>query len=642
MTFRVGIESQRARNALRWIAVIASIGAACLPAGCGDKSGDKPADTTHSTGDAKVAVTNSTDPQWVVQGNPHRDVAVVFVHGIFGDTLRTWSPGAGKPAFWDLMVSIPDVGPKLDMYAFGFTSQKLAAGSLDIREAANTLHESLRFQKVLDYPTIVFVAHSMGGLVVLRELINHRDLIEKVPLVVLYATPQEGSQIAEIASKVANNPALAEMFGADRNQFLQMLDEDWKRLPVRPHVTCGYEKRPTYNAVVIVPWSSATRYCDDAAVPIEGADHISIVKPDRPNHGSIMLLTNRLNEFVLGANLAAKLETPDFLPEGDHVVFKVSDPFGKSSANLLNRGKRKLTFSLAQISNPNLYLWPDAKREIPGEGKDQILVGFGFGATSNEYQFVLESDASPPQKVVVRIADLAAFRNKQQAVAENIQRDVKNAPQLSVPGGDAKEALATVVADTLARQNPELPKYAQWVMAANFLSVANLSDAAKIALRRAETLSPATAKSSSVQWLGGVVAAQAGEPAVFATTPTRVLTKAELATANNSQRYADIAPSANRLEFARSLKDKPALNVEGWKLEGDVHASNGDNVAAKNAYMKAAESQKGEMRFDRTPKSELELRAFPKEVPKASAVPEITKSEPLIVKNRAVGVTKGP
>lgn len=621
---------------------MACMAVACVLAGCG-KNGDKPTDKTGKTGDAKVAVGNSTDPKWVIQGNPHRDVAVVFVHGLFGDTLGTWSPGPGKPAFWDLMQTIPDVGSKLDMYAFGFTSNKLTAGSLDIREAANTLYESLQFQKVLDYPTIVFVAHSMGGLVVLRELISHPALAEKVPLIVLYAAPQEGSQIAEIADKIANNPALAEMFTADRNQYLQTLDEDWKRLPSHPHVTCGYEKLPTYNAVVVVPWSSATRYCDGAAVAIEGTDHLSIVKPDRQNHPSVILLTNALNQYVLGANLAAKLETPDFLPEGDHFVFNVSDPIGKSIANLLNRGKRKLTFSVAQVSNPNLFLWPNEKREIPGEGKDQIQVVFGFGATADDYRFVLDSDAAPPQKVVVRIADQTAFRKGQQAVAENIQRAVNNASQLSVAGGDAKEALATVVADSLAKQNPELPKSAQWVLAANFLSVANLPDAAKVALQRAETLSPASAKSSSVQWLGGVVAAQTGDAKVFENAPTRVLTKAELATANNAQHYADLAPAANRLEFARTLKDKPAFGVEGWKLEGDVHASNGDTVAAKNAYTKSAELQKGGMRFDRTPKSELELQPFSKEAAKAAATPGITKSEPLVAKKSAVVIVpKGP
>src|SRR5258708_32869503 len=128
MTLRVGVDSRRVTKASPRIATIASIGVAFLRAGCG-KNGDKPTDTTRTPGNASVAVANQTDPQWVIQSQPHRDVAIVFVHGIFGDTLSTWSLGPGKPAFWSLMESIPDVGPKLDMYAFGFTSQMLAAGS---------------------------------------------------------------------------------------------------------------------------------------------------------------------------------------------------------------------------------------------------------------------------------------------------------------------------------------------------------------------------------------------------------------------------------------------------------------------------------------------------------------------------------
>ena len=72
-----------------------------------------------------------------------------------------------------------------------------------------------------------------------------------------------------------------------------------------------------------------------------------------------------------------------------------------------------------------------------------------------------------------------------------------------------------------------------------------------------------------------------------------------------------------------------------------MHASNGDVVAAKNAYVKSAELQKaGLHKFDMTPKSELE--PFSKEVAKAVATPELTKSETFNLKNHAVGATKSP
>jgi hypothetical protein len=49
--------------------------------------------------------------------------------------------------------------------------------------------------------------------------------------------------------------------------------------------------------------------------PIE-ATHSSIVKPDRPGADAIVYLANALNDYVLGKNLEAKLETPDFSTEG--------------------------------------------------------------------------------------------------------------------------------------------------------------------------------------------------------------------------------------------------------------------------------------------------------------------------------------
>ena len=166
---------------------------------------------------------------------------------------------------------------------------------------------------MLDYPAVVFVAHSMGGLVVLRELLTHReDLLPRVRGLVFYATPQEGSQITRIAQLVARNPAIAEMLPGDQNLSLQQLDNEWKALPARPTVRCAYEKRPTGN-VMVVPVMSATRFCDGTPVAID-ADHVDIVKPDRASHDTMMVLVNALNEFALGRRCAAYSRRPTSSP----------------------------------------------------------------------------------------------------------------------------------------------------------------------------------------------------------------------------------------------------------------------------------------------------------------------------------------
>ena len=38
---------------------------------------------------------NQTEPTWVKQHTPHAEIAWVFVHGIFGDTLGTWTNSGG-------------------------------------------------------------------------------------------------------------------------------------------------------------------------------------------------------------------------------------------------------------------------------------------------------------------------------------------------------------------------------------------------------------------------------------------------------------------------------------------------------------------------------------------------------------------
>jgi len=319
---------------------------------------------------------NNTDSKWVIRKTPSSKVAVVFVHGIFGDTLGTWTHANGK-SFLQYLEEAPKVGSQLDMFAFGFRSNMVTAGSFDIQEAANKLHESLVHHLVLDYPTVVFVAHSMGGLVVLRQLLTHQDLLEKVPLIFLYATPQEGAQITTIAKEIAKNPALEQMLPADRNAFLRHLNDQWKSLPpARPHISCAYEKLATFG-IMVVPWSSATRFCDDAANAITDADHLNIVKPNRLTHDSLVLLINALNTHVLGKQLSAKLETPDFVPEGDHVVFNLLEPHG--DARLVNAGGAKLRFTLAEVSDSSLHLWPnDTPRDIPAKQTQNVTIALGF------------------------------------------------------------------------------------------------------------------------------------------------------------------------------------------------------------------------------------------------------------------------
>lgn len=569
-------------------------------------------------------VANSTDPRWVLRNEPRPDAVLVFVHGIFGDTIETWT-STNTTSFFDLIEADSRIGSNVDIFAFGYTSNMLRAGSLDIQEAANTLHARLQFHGVFDYPAIVFVTHSMGGLVVLRELLTNRAVLDQVPGVVFFGTPQEGSQITAIAQHVARNPAIEQMLPADRNGYLRVLNDEWRSLPTRPIVRCAYEKRPTFG-VMIVPWESATRFCDGAPVAID-ADHLSIVKPDRAGHDAMVVLVNALDEFVLGRTLGAKLETPDFVREGDRAVFTMTDALGRSAARLVNAGARPLRYTLGQLSDPNLFVWPDdTPKTLAGNTTERVLFGLGLGATATEYRLQLTSDASAPLDITVRVPNLGMVRRQQLQLAADVSRNVMTllsdpvrAAQFKAAkpdDGTVPDAVVSAARDAVVSRSPELPESASWLLTADLMDAGNWHGLAMRALRKAEAISRASAQSPGAQQLAAIVAARGGDARVFNTLPAPVPPPPPPGPIERLQPFVDpsVAPTADVL--AQTMQRVPALRAQGLSLQGDLQRSRGETEAARRTY-----SEIGAIRM--TPSLALRLQAVTSESKRGTTKPVI-------------------
>jgi pimeloyl-ACP methyl ester carboxylesterase len=551
---------------------------------------------------------NSTDPQWVEPRVPGAQVAVVFVHGVFGDTLGTWKNSNGK-SFFDLLKADPKIGPRVDLYAFGFPSKIVRGGSFTVQEAANRLHDRMRLEKILDYPAIVFVAHSMGGLVVLRELLTHREVLDHVRVLVFYATPQEGAQVAAIADHVARNPALADMLPADKNSYLQSLNDEWKSMPARPPVQCAYEKRAT-DGLMIVPWSSATRFCDGAASAID-ADHITIVKPDRAGHDSYVVLANALESYVLGQQLVAKLETPDFQIDNGQAVLTISDPFGKRDARLVNAGGTKLSYTLKQFPDQGLFVIPGTgPAEIPANGKQVLQFVLSFGATASEYQFVLQTNVSPDLPVTVKIPDLPAVHLERERWLGNTFRDLRatlSDPQeferlrrAAPDDPQVGDRVAQIVRDSVAKQLPGLGEGGEWVLAAEALNAVSWPDLAARAVRNAVRAKPDLAQVTSIRRLAARTGGLAGEDQVLEGVPAETPNWEHERSA--AMRFIDTSSFELATDVATRMQRVPALAGYGSTLLGDVKLAQGNKVAAVEAYTKSLEIR-------RSPAAEKKLDA---------------------------------
>lgn len=527
---------------------------------------------------------NTTAPHWVNQRTPHADIALVFVHGIFGDTLGTWQSKRGS--FFDLLAVDDDIGPKVDMYAFGYTSKMLGEGSFGIDEAANTLYARLETSGVLEYPAVVFINHSMGGLVVMQLLSQHLEMIPQVPSVVFFSTPQTGADIARIAQHISINETLRNMLPGDSNAFIRTLDDRWKAIDpaIRPRVYCAYEKLDTFG-IKIVDWAAGTRHCDGPALAIN-ANHISIVKPDDANHDSF-LVVQRAVKPLLKKTFQAKLETPDFVLENGQPIVTIDNPFGKRDVRIRNSGGGVLKYSLDQWPD-GLYIWPnEGERTLLGEKTQTLQIALAYGSKRPEYQFVLRSNVSEDQPVIVRVTNLKEIQANYAALASDVltalSETLEDTSKISMLGQTSlekvQEYIVDVVHNIVARRDPGLHEVGQWVHTAELMTAVNWSSYGAIALRRAEEIEPAIMTIPSIRSLAASTSAP--RPLIIIETglphaQRKVMPTFTPFTSNEVIQKAS-AVSAEMVLI-------PALRLHGLRLQADVAIAKGEPEEASELY----------------------------------------------------------
>ena len=543
--------------------------------------------------------TNTTDPHWVSQATPPSDIAVVFIHGLFGDTDDTWKHQKTGKSFFDYVESTPGIGDKVDIFAFGFTSKIIGGGSLDIREAANKIPDQLKFHGLMRYDQIVFVTHSMGGLVAMQAVVNDPELSDKTALLVLYATPQQGSQMTHIAKHLVTNNAVRQMTPADGNDYLKKLSDDWVRLKSRgraPFVTCAYETKPTAG-IMIVPWSSATRFCDDVAPGIGDADHLSIVKPDRATHDSIVRFVVAMREHVLPRLEASSWQTPNFTPEDQNWVYPLGNITRPNPATLKNASRVKQRYEITEIQNADLLILPVLEPGKPQEilpGQSATLRFMVTGDLQPEYRFGIKLSSLPVRTVIVRIPDLQVAQAERQAqlasIAQKISSFLGSAQEFesfkNLPDQQKQTTIAGLAKSVFSEGNSGLSESGQWLLATDALTRLGFMQTASAALFQAEAHLPATAKPPSVEHLKHVITTRANidmppdAPSLPQASTTVFDTSSELNLTNRRSQ-------ATFLDLAERVQHVEVLKSEGLMLEGDVLKARGDNAAAAEAYRDA-------------------------------------------------------
>jgi hypothetical protein len=235
--------------------------------------------------------------------------SVVFVHGLGGHVYGTWRRGADDDTFWPLWLARDVEGLAVYSLAYEAPASNWLGTSMPLQDRAVNIFEILLTEPGLRTGPVIFVCHSLGGLVVKKILLNLQqqatrrpeaaDFLQRVTEVVFAATPHTGSAQATWLDRlqflawpssvarvlVANDPALRDINVAYRG----LADE--RRDILRHQIF--YETRGTSAGEIVDEGSADPGLPGDPPVPVD-ADHISIVKP--PDRSS--LLYARVRQFV--------------------------------------------------------------------------------------------------------------------------------------------------------------------------------------------------------------------------------------------------------------------------------------------------------------------------------------------------------
>jgi pimeloyl-ACP methyl ester carboxylesterase len=210
----------------------------------------------------------------------HADRVIVFIHGVFGDGTSTWTNPATH-AYFPALIRDDKTFDGVDIWVHEFDTPKLRR-TYTIDELADHLRKYLNNDNVIaNHRQVIFVCHSLGGLVARAYLLKYRLPVNQVPMIYFFSTPTTGADVATLASFISANPQLTDMrkMTTDSPGTIGTWQSQWVASEYS-HATlsyCGYETLPIHG-VQIVQRESATNLCNTRYDPIR-RDHIAIVKP---------------------------------------------------------------------------------------------------------------------------------------------------------------------------------------------------------------------------------------------------------------------------------------------------------------------------------------------------------------------------
>ncbi|KEF58876.1 uncharacterized protein A1O9_03719 [Exophiala aquamarina CBS 119918] len=280
---------------------------------------------------------------------------IVFVHGLGGSSQQTWSKDHDPRLFWPLeWLPYEKAIASARISSFGYNAHFLSSSSgrktiLNISDFAKDLLFQLRFatgtgESPLNFGSVpvIFVAHSMGGLIVKKALIlgrndsNYTDIVESVSAVLFLSTPHRGSDLAKTLNNLlsaciltfSSQEYIAELRA--NSQTLLEINDQFRNLVSNIELFSLYETRPTriggIDVQILEKDSSSLGYPGEVCKPLD-ADHHDVCKYASQQDPNYVVVSDILRYLVTKVNPQKLMkEEPDLAAEMDVLSEALNNP----------------------------------------------------------------------------------------------------------------------------------------------------------------------------------------------------------------------------------------------------------------------------------------------------------------------------
>ncbi|OJI82238.1 hypothetical protein ASPTUDRAFT_192504 [Aspergillus tubingensis CBS 134.48] len=233
-----------------------------------------------------------------MSGDKEAETVIVAVHGLGGDYFKTWECDTNG---WNWVRSSIELrlqqekGIKSRVLSFSYAAKLMSTESTEnIRQVAKVLLEGL-YVKMNEMKHkslgIVFIAHSLGGLVVKKALNiassihnkRYEHLSSSVRGCLFLGVPHHGAGLASVAGWGSRllGPLKRSSYVEDLRKdspACQEISEDFVQTSKDLKIRTFYEDRRLNGLLVVQPYSAQMNQLSEVATMLQGSDHRTICK----------------------------------------------------------------------------------------------------------------------------------------------------------------------------------------------------------------------------------------------------------------------------------------------------------------------------------------------------------------------------